>query len=205
MGHPQLGSGAWGAVCIATTTLPPSADCHGRGDKGYGRTQRGDRVRPGRLRAAVQGDQGRIRPMVERSYHRRRCQSQKRTPPPPTGWGQPHGGMARRPLQGGGGGQGKPRLAAAVKRTMHTRSLGLSTPSKSKPGRGVAGNSRAGKAPPIGLARSAVSCDLFALGITRSTLIATLPQEEGQGRASTPPRGSEAPGKSHGSSTCEDT
>ena len=120
--------------------------------------------------------------------------------------GQPAGSPARE-----AGGQGDPsqpsanrRPTAAGKRPLQAISPGLSTPSKPKRGWGVTGANTAGRAPAQGRHRPAAVRGLFALGFTRSAAV-TSPGDEGKGRASAPPRGSETPGKGHGRAHSEDT
>ena len=78
------------------------------------------------------------------------------------------------------------------------------SPRKPKRGGGVAGANAASRAPAQGRHRPAAARGLFALGFARFAT-PTAPRDEGQGRASTPPRGSETPGKGHGRACGEDT
>ena len=89
---------------------------------------------------------------------------------------------------------GKQRLTAAGKRPVRTGSPGLSTPSKSKRGRGVTGNTMAGKAPAAGLGRSAVSRGLFALGFTGPASSAASPTRGGAGESVDAPKRIGGPG-----------
>ena len=117
---------------------------------------------------------------------------------PPPGGGHKHRGMGSEPLHNGERGvlttlTGEQRLAAPGKRLVHARSSRLSTPSKSKRGHGVVGNTWAWKAPAVDLGRFAVSCSLFATGFTKAAFIVMSLQQDGCRRESTPLRGSEAP------------
>ena len=110
------------------------------------------------------------------------------------GGGAAQGGSQPAALQGGGGGQGDPsrppvhrRHTAAGKRPVQAGSPGLSTPSKTKRGRGVSGAGMAGRAPAQEQRRPAATRGLFALGFTR-TATATAHRDVGQGGAPVPPR-----------------
>ena len=125
-----------------------------------------------------------------------------RTPSP--GGGKGHkGATSQQPRKRGGGGRGpQPALGEPGKRPVQAGSPGLSTPSKLKRGRGVAGASTASRAPAQGHHCLAVARGLFALGFTRA---ATMTSPKGQGRALAPPRGLETPGKGHRRAHNEDT
>ena len=78
---------------------------------------------------------------------------------------------------------------------MQAGSLGLFIPSKPKRGRvgGGGGQHREDLSPKAEAGGRRTRP--FPLGITRTAAAAAPPHEEGQGRASAPPRGPEAPGK----------
>ena len=127
------------------------------------------------------------------------------------GGGAAHGGSRPVAPQRGGGGLGDPSRPsanrhpmAAGKRPVQAGSPGLSTPNKPKQGHGVTEANMASRAPAQGRHHPAVARGLFALGFTRAATM-TSPRDEGQGRASAPPRGSETPGKGHGRAHSEDT
>ena len=136
--------------------------------------------------------------------------------PPPRGGrggdgtgGQPAGSLAR-----GGGEQGDPCRPAASrwptaagKRPVQAGLPGLSTPSKHKKGRGVVGNSVAGRALAHGRHRPAAARSLFAPGFTRTTVASSFGDEkqEEQGGALVPPRGADTPGKGYRRASSEET
>ena len=118
------------------------------------------------------------------------------------------GGSQLAASQRGGGGGSQPstnrRPTAAGKQPVQAGSPGLSTDRKPKRGWGVAGANTAGRVPAQGRHRPRAARALFALGFTRAATM-TSPRDEGQGRASAPPRGSETPGKGRGRVDSEDT
>ena len=106
--------------------------------------------------------------------------------PPPQGGGEAaQGGSQPAAPQGGAEGRGDPSQPSANRRP--TRPVqaglpGLSTLSKPKRGRGVAGANTASRAPAQGCHRPAAAHGLFALGFTRAATVMS-PGDEGQGRA----------------------
>ena len=120
--------------------------------------------------------------------------------PPPQGGGGHRGAASQRPRTGGGD-PSQPtasrRSTAIGKRPVQAGSPGLSTPSKPKRGRGVAGAGVAGRAPTQGHHRPAAARGLFALGFTRTAAV-TSPRDGEQGGALALPRGADTPGKGQG-------
>ena len=91
---------------------------------------------------------------------------------------------------------------ATGKRPVQARLPGLSTPSKPKRGRVVAGANKASRAPAQRCHRPAAAHGLFALRFIRAATM-TSPRNEGQGRASAPPRGLETRVRGTGGPTAQ--
>ena len=132
------------------------------------------------------------------------------TEPPPQGGEDGIGAQPAGSSSKGGVGQGASnqpsehhRPTAAGKRPVQAGSPGLSTPSKPKRGHAVAGTNTASREPAPGRHRPAAARGLFALGFTVAATM-TSPRDEGQGRASVPPRELETPGKGQGGAHGED-